>query len=136
MAQIPPENWVSWRRHRVEEGETLASIARSNRITVASLAEVNGLEAQARPEVDSKLIIPAVVQPPPTLGALVRYRTRRGDTVESVADQFNVTVTELKEGNGMRSNPLVAGRRPKIYPGLARPTPVKGPRTPARASVP
>jgi membrane-bound lytic murein transglycosylase D len=136
MAQIPPENWVSWRRHRVEEGETLASIARRYRITVASLAEVNGLEAQARPEVDSKLIIPAVVQPPPALGALVRYRTRRGDTVESVADEFNVTVTELKKWNGMRSNRLVAGMRLKIYPGVTGPTPAKASVTAARADVP
>jgi membrane-bound lytic murein transglycosylase D len=136
MAQIPPENWVSWRRHRVEEGETLSSIARRYRISVASLAEVNGLDAQVRPEVNAKLIIPATVQPPPTLGALVRYRARRGDTVESVADQFNITVAELKKWNGMRSNRLVAGMRLKIYPGVTGPMPVKGSVTAARAEVP
>src|SRR5690348_1326095 len=31
MAEIPPQNWVTWRRHRVEEGETLSSIARRYR---------------------------------------------------------------------------------------------------------
>jgi membrane-bound lytic murein transglycosylase D len=136
MAQIPPENWVSWRRHRVEEGETLSSIARRYRISVASLAEVNELDAQARPEVNAKLIIPATVQPPPTLGTLVRYRARRGDTVESVADQFNITVAELKKWNGMRGNRLVAGMRLKIYPGVTGPMPVKGSVTAARAEVP
>ena len=114
MAEIPPENWMNWRRHRVEEGETLSSIARRYRISVASLAEVNGLETQARPGVDTKLIIPATAQAQPTLGALVRYRARRGDTAESVADQFNVTVAELKKWNGMRSNRLSAGVRLKI----------------------
>ena len=136
MAQIPPENWVSWRRHRVEEGETLSSIARRYRISVATLAEVNGLDVQARPDVNAKLIIPTTVQPPPTLGALVRYRARRGDTVESVADQFNITVAELKKWNGMRSNRLVAGMRLKIYPGVTGPMPVKGSVTAARAEVP
>jgi peptidoglycan lytic transglycosylase D len=136
MAQIPPENWVSWRRHRVEEGETLSSIARRYRISVASLAEVNELDAQARPEVNAKLIIPATVQPPPSLGTLVRYRARHGDTVESVADQFNITVAELKKWNGMRSNRLVAGMRLKIYPGVTGPMPVKGSVTAARAEVP
>jgi len=136
MAQIPPENWVSWRRHRVEEGETLSSIARRYRISVATLAEVNGLDVQARPELNAKLIIPATVQPPPTLGALVRYRARRGDTVESVADQFNITVAELKKWNGMRSNRLVAGMRLKIYPSVTGPMPVKGSVTAARAEVP
>jgi membrane-bound lytic murein transglycosylase D len=136
MAEIPPENWVSWRRHRVEEGETMSSIARRYRISVATLAEVNGLDAQARPEVNAKLIIPATVQPPPTLGALVRYRARRGDTVESVADQFNVTVAELKKWNGMRSNRLVAGMRLKIYPGVTGPMPAKATVAAARADVP
>jgi len=125
MAEIPPQNWLTWHRHRVQEGETLSSIAWRYRITVAALAEANGLEGQARPEVDAKLIIPAVAQPQPTLGALVRYRARKGDTVESVADQFNVTVTELKKWNGMRSNRLVAGMLLKIYPGVTGPAPVK-----------
>jgi membrane-bound lytic murein transglycosylase D len=136
MAEILPENWVSWRRHRVEEGETLSSIARRYRITVASLAQVNGLDAQTRPQVNAKLIIPATVQAPPTLGALVRYRARRGDTVESVADQFNVTVAELKKWNGMRGNRLVAGMRLKIYPGVTGPMPVKATITAARVDVP
>jgi membrane-bound lytic murein transglycosylase D len=135
MAEIPPENWVNWRRHRVEEGETLSSIARRYRISVASLAEVNGLDAQARPAVNTKLIIPATAQAQPTLGALVRYRARHGDTVESVADQFNVTVAELKKWNGMRGNHLVAGMRLRIYPGVTGPGPgVAGP-APVRASV-
>jgi membrane-bound lytic murein transglycosylase D len=135
MAGIPPENWVSWHRHRVEQGETLSSIARRYRISVASLAEVNGLDAQARPDVDTKLIIPATAQLQPALGALVRYRARRGDTVESVADQFNVTVAELKKWNGMRSNRLVAGMRLRIYPGVTGPTPVRASVTAARAEA-
>jgi membrane-bound lytic murein transglycosylase D len=135
MAEIPPENWVSWHRHRVEQGETLSSIARRYRISVASLAEVNGLDAQARPDVDTKLIIPATAQPQPALGALVRYRARHGDTVESVADGFNVTVAELKKWNGMRSNRLVAGMRLRIYPGVTGPTPVRASVTAARAEA-
>jgi membrane-bound lytic murein transglycosylase D len=135
MAEIPAENWVNWRRHRVEQGETLSSIARRYRISVATLADVNGLDPQARPDVDTKLIIPATAQPQPTLGALVRYRARRGDTVESVADQFNVTVAELKKWNGMRSNRLVAGMRLKIYPGVTGPAPLKASAAAARSEV-
>jgi membrane-bound lytic murein transglycosylase D len=127
MAEIPPENWLSWRRHRVEDGETLPSIARRYRVSVASLAQVNGLDAQARVAADSKLIIPVTAQSQPTLGALVRYRTRRSDTLESVADQFNVTMAELKKWNGMRSNRMVAGMRLKIYPGVTGPAPVPAP---------
>ena len=122
MAQIPPENWVSWRRHRLEQGETLTSVARKYRVTVASLARVNGLDEHDRPEVDTNLIIPAAGPSQPTLGAVVRYSARHGDTLESVADEFNVTAAELKKWNGMRSDHLVAGMRLKIYPGVSGPT--------------
>jgi len=136
MAEIPPENWVSWRRHRVEEGETLGSIARKYRVTVASLAGANGIEEQARPTVDSSLIIPTSGQSQPTLGAVVRYRTRQGDTIDSVADEFNVTVAELKKWNGMRGNHLVAGMSLRIYPGVSGPAPERAPaKVPAKTAV-
>lgn len=135
MSQIPPENWVSWRRHRLEQGETLTSVARKYRVTVASLAKANGLEEHDRPAVDTNLIIPAAGPSQPTLGAVVRYSARRGDTVESVADQFNVTAAELKKWNGMRSDRLVAGMRLKIYPGVSGPTLAKASTTVVRAEA-
>ena len=88
-------------------------------------ADVKGLDAQARPAVDTKLIIPATAQPQPTLGPLVRYRTRRGETLASVADQFNVTVAELKKWNGMRGNRLSAGMLLRIYPAVTGPLPAR-----------
>jgi membrane-bound lytic murein transglycosylase D len=103
---------------------------------VASLVQANGLEAEARPEVDAKLIIPVAAQAKQSLGELVRYRTRQGDTVESVADQFDVTVAELKKWNGMRSNRLSAGMRLNIYPGVTGPPPVKPTVILAQAAVP
>jgi len=33
IADIPAEKWVSWRRHRVEAGETLTSLARKYHVT-------------------------------------------------------------------------------------------------------
>jgi membrane-bound lytic murein transglycosylase D len=135
MSQIPPENWVSWRRHKVEQGETLSSIAKKYRVTVASLVRVNGLEEQDRPAVDTNLIIPAAAPSQPTLGAVVRYSARRGDTLASVADEFNVTAAELKKWNGMRSDRLVAGMRLRIYPGVSGPTLAKASATVARPAA-
>ena len=135
MAQIPPENWVSWRRHRLEEGETLTSVAKKYRVTVASLAKVNGLEEHDRPAVDTNLIIPGAAPSQPTLGAVIRYSARRGDTLESVADQFNVTAAELKKWNGMRSDHLAAGMRLRIYPGVSGPTLAKASTTVVRPAA-
>ena len=33
IADIPADKWVSWRRHRVEPGETLTSIAKNYHVT-------------------------------------------------------------------------------------------------------
>jgi len=47
IAAIPPDKWISWRRHRVEPGETLASIAKKYRVTPAAIAEANNIERTA-----------------------------------------------------------------------------------------
>src|ERR1700675_3021717 len=38
IADIPPDKWVSWRRHRVESGETLTSTAKKYRVTAGAIA--------------------------------------------------------------------------------------------------
>ena len=116
IAAIPPEKWVSWRRYRVEEGDTLTSIARKFRLTPAAIAGANHLAAPARLESGNKLIIPAAARPHAAPGHLVRYRVRRGDTLETIADEFDCTPTELKKWNGLRGNRVSRGMRLKIYP--------------------
>ena len=59
IAAIPPEKWVSWRRHKVEEGETLSAIAKRYRVSPAEVADANDLPAGAPLEEGQKLIIPA-----------------------------------------------------------------------------
>jgi membrane-bound lytic murein transglycosylase D len=118
IAMIPPENWVSWRQHRVIDGDTLSEIAKRYRVTTASVADANGLDPKALLPLGQKLIIPAS-QPEPALGKLVRYTVRRGDTLASIGDAFGVTVPELRRWNGLRSTTTRVNRgvRLKIYPG-------------------
>src|SRR5713226_3643207 len=122
IAAIPPEKWVSWRRHRVEEGETLSAIANRYRVTPSAIADANGLDGRTPLKVGDKLIIPAAARPQPTLGKLVRYRVHRGDTLDSIAEQFDVSVAELKRWNGLRSNRVGRGTSLRVYPG-GRPPP-------------
>ncbi len=117
IAAIPPEKWVSWRRHRVEEGETLSTLAKKYHVAARAIADVNGLEARSPLQAGEKLIIPAAARPQLALGKLVRYRVRRGDTLDSIAEQFDVSLAELKRWNGLRNNHVVRGMRLKVYPG-------------------
>lgn len=117
IADIPPEKWVSWRRHRVEEDETLSGIAHKFRVSPSAIADANGLDGRTPLQAGEKLIIPATARSQPALGRLVRYRVRRGDTLASIAEQFDVSAAELKRWNRLRSNRVNRGMRLRVYPG-------------------
>src|SRR2546428_252582 len=80
IAAVPPGKWTSWRRHRVEPGETLASIAKKFRVTAAAIVEANNLERNSALDPGAKLTIPATQPISETKRRLVSYRVRRGDT--------------------------------------------------------
>ncbi len=134
IAAIPAEKWVSWRRHKVEEGETLSGIAKRYRVLPAEIAEANDLPVGAPLEEGQKLIIPAASHPEAAAGKLIRYRVRRSDTVASIADEFDVSVAELRKWNGLRSNHVSRGARLKIYPGGMTPSPSARPHEPSPAA--
>lgn len=118
IAPIPPEKWVSWRQHRVADGDTLSAIAKQYRVATTAIADANGLDQKALLPIGQKLIIPAA-QPQLVAGKLVRYSVRRGDTLTSIADEFGVSVAELRRWNGLRSTTSRVNRgvRLRIYPG-------------------
>jgi membrane-bound lytic murein transglycosylase D len=117
IAAIPPEKWVTWRRHRVDEGETLAQIARTFHVTPSAIADANGLNSDARLETGQKLIIPATAPSESALGKLTYYRVRKGDTVESVAEEYSVTSADIVKWNHLSSQKIARGTRLRVYPG-------------------
>ena len=58
IAAIPEGMRVNWRKHRVDEGETLSQIAQRYRTTSSAIAQVNSLSEDARLQLGDKLIIP------------------------------------------------------------------------------
>src|SRR5215470_8199154 len=115
ISAIPPDKWISWRRHRVESGETLASIAKKYRVTVAALADANSLERAASLETGAKLIIPTAQGQSETKRRLVSYRVRRGDTLLGIADRFNVDSEDVRKWNRLKSNHVARGMVLRIY---------------------
>ena len=114
IATIPADKWKSWRIHEVVEGETLASIAKRYRISVSTIKETNHLESVSDISLGEKLTIPAAA--PATL-QLVHYRVQRGDTLAGIAEQFSVTIADIKRWNGIRGNQVPRGSRLRIYAG-------------------
>src|SRR5208282_4288048 len=115
IADIPPDKWVSWRRHRVEAGETITSIAKKYQVTPAAIADANDLDRGESLTPGEKLIIPATRPPEETKSRLVRYRVRRGDTLEGIADQFSVTAAQVRKWNGLKAPRVSRGMVLRIY---------------------
>jgi membrane-bound lytic murein transglycosylase D len=114
IAEIPASMRLSWRYHTVESGDTLAALARRYHVTAKSISEVNHLDGPEL-ESDAKLIIPVAPgrhrsDPATYARRITRYHVRRGDTVESVADNFGISPKMLRRWNGLHGSSL-AGRR-------------------------
>ena len=117
IASIPPDMRVWWRYHNVAPGDTLASVARSYRTTRQAIAQANGITEEEDLQTESKLIIPvapgkhpANEDPQSYSRRITAYRIRKGDTVETVADNFGVPPTMVRRWNHLKSSSL-AGRR-------------------------
>jgi membrane-bound lytic murein transglycosylase D len=116
VASIPADKRVWWRYHKVQGGETLASIARTYHTTPRAIAEANDLNDGLNNGVvapESRLIIPIAPGKQSDAGTYARatthYKVRKGDTVDSVADNIGVSAKMIRSWNHLRGNSL-AGR--------------------------
>jgi len=116
IASIPPDMRVWWRLHKVEGGETLMSVARRYHTTALAIAETNQVDAESELEAGTQLIIPIA---PGRHGAgesqtyakrLTVYRVRKGDTVQTVADNLGVPPAVIRRWNRLKGDSL-AGHR-------------------------
>jgi membrane-bound lytic murein transglycosylase D len=122
IALIPPDMRTFWRYHRVEYGESLASIARKYHTSTALIAEANNL-SDDEVRSGSKLIIPIAPGKAGETAAYSKkathYKVRKGDTVGSIADDFEVPVDKLRKWNHLRGNTVAVGRTLVIYRPVA-----------------
>ena len=117
VASIPADKRVWWRYHKVQPGETLAAIARTYHTTAKAIAEANDIDddnltAALGPE--SRLIIPIApgkeTDSTTYARVLTRYKIRKGDTAQSVAENFGVSEKMVRTWNHLKSDSL-AGRK-------------------------
>ena len=108
LTDIPEDRRSSWRFHVVKSGETLEGIASSLHSKVADIARTNGITAQDPMSADDELVVP--VQSVTGSSSPQRYTLRRGDTLVTVADRFNVTIEELRKWNSLSTSSVKPGR--------------------------
>ena len=96
--------------HTVRSGDTLDAIARRYGVTVASLRMTNRLEGNII-RAGQRLRIPSDAAKE---SDTVIYTVKSGDTLSTVAERYNVSVTKLKRANRLTSNMLRVGDRLEI----------------------
>ena len=106
--------------YRVRSGETLSSIARRHGIPVSTLARLNNLGAGEALIKGQRIVIKASARRYREEGAepgrRVLYTVRRGDTVSSISQQFQVSVPQLNTWNGLNQHHKIrAGQRLVMY---------------------
>jgi membrane-bound lytic murein transglycosylase D len=113
IAAIPEEKRSSWRFHEAVAGETVDQVAQLFHVTVSDLLAANDLPATTTIEAGDDLVIPVPNSSGSGGAHPLQYTTRRGDTLVTVADRFNVSTENLRDWNHLSSSTLTAGR--KIY---------------------
>ena len=93
----------------VQSGDSLWSIARKFDITVEELKAANNLTSNLL-TIGKVLKIPTKEEPPVT-GEYVVYTVKGGDTLYSIARQYNTTVDELLEFNNLGTTSLQIGQQ-------------------------
>ena len=96
-----PNNYV------VKKGDSLYSIALSNNTTVDEIKRINNLTSNI-------LSVGQILSLPNITGDYSNYTVKKGDSLYSIAREFNTTVSEIKNINNLTSNLLSIGQTLKI----------------------
>ena len=96
----------------VKKGDTLYKIASQNNTTVGILKSLNHLTSDTL-TIGQQLQLPSseIINIPTTLK---NYTVSKGDTLYSIAKEFNTTVDKIKAQNNLTSNNLAVGQVLKI----------------------
>lgn len=100
---IPPQGYITY---TVKRGDTLYSIANQYGVSVNDIIELNNLSNNAL-SINQQLLIPT--NNPPVQDNNVTYTVKSGDSLWKIANQYGVTVDELKRVNNLTSNTLQIG---------------------------
>ena len=96
--------------YTVKKGDSLWKIANKYNTTVEKLKSANNLKTNTL-SVGQKLVIPSISVSPEVSDT---YIVQNGDSLWSIANKFNMTVSELKNLNNLTNNLLSIGQVLKI----------------------
>ncbi|MCG5031648.1 transglycosylase SLT domain-containing protein [Mesosutterella sp. OilRF-GAM-744-9] len=120
----------SWKTHRMQPGESLLNIAENNGMTIEEIREVNRIPSNRRVAQNSLLLVRADsgeprdeieaggaffrLEPVPSVPKVryrqIRYRVRKGDTLDDIADRMHITKRSIIVTNRLRQAKIHKGQ--------------------------
>ncbi|MBQ1782608.1 MAG: LysM peptidoglycan-binding domain-containing protein [Gammaproteobacteria bacterium] len=147
LLQLKPDERLSWTRHKVKRGETLAQIAQKYQTDAKLVADLNQIR-NGRLTAGKSIIVPVSTEALPGInarqllasdsvgratqaerqGRRASYKVRKGDTLSHIAKNHRVSVNDLMAWNNLsKRSRLSVGQNLVIYPGSSK--------APARTAV-
>ncbi len=122
------------REYLVRRGDTLSTIARRHRIRKNDLASVNNLSTKEKLQPGMSLIIPKGAKPEaysePKTGDSTTHVVQRGDSLWSIAEQYDVRVADILDWNDLDNARIFPGKKLTIQGSAAAMGPREAKRTP------
>lgn len=143
LGEVPPEERVSWLKHRVRRGETISTIARRYEISMTEIKRINQIRNIHRIREGTILLIPVKdadlaasasstpgYRTPPKLPSKITmkrykapegyrkivYRVKDNDTLSEIAERFKVRLSRVRAWNDLRYTSVIhPGDRLAIY---------------------
>jgi len=106
--------------YTVKKGDTLEKISKKYNVSISAIKKANNLKGN-NIKIGQSLkintpkktpVVPEVTTPLPIVGTStekIYYKVKKGDTLESIAAQYNITPEQLKEANLMSDSDFKAG---------------------------
>lgn len=130
-AALPAVERTSFRYHTTKAGDTPAKIATQYGVPVGSLLEANPGVKNGTLKAGKQLVVPTgdeasvlVARQVATYrdgvdgsGPVRYHKVRSGETLGGIARKYRVSVTSLKEWNGLRGTTIRTGQRLRVYGG-------------------
>ena len=99
--------------YTVKKGDSLYNIARRYETTVNEIVSLNNLKT-INLSIGQKLIVPETGESVNNLPEYTNYLVKKGDTLYSIARNFNTTVDQIIKDNNLSSQVLSIGQNLKI----------------------
>ena len=105
-----PDNTFTY---TVKKGDSLYSIANIYDTNVNTIKKINNLTSNNL-SIGQKLLIPETYSSPTTVPNYINYTVKKGDSLYSIARNFNISIDTIIKDNSLSSNNLSIGQNLKI----------------------